>query len=59
MLVCSGGVAGAVVTLAVPYVVLPVLGFGAAGVTAGSVAAGWMASVGNVAAGRNTSRLQY
>ena len=38
--------------------ILPALGFGAKGVTAGSVAAAWQASIGNVQAGSLFSTLQ-
>ena len=46
------------VAIAAPYVVLPAFGFGGGGVVAGTVAAGWQATIGNVAAGSLFATLQ-
>ena len=54
-------VAAAAIGIGLPIVsssVLPLLGFGALGPGAGSIAAGWQASIGNVAAGSLFSTLQ-
>lgn len=52
------GAVAAGVGLAAPAVVLASAGFGAGGVVAGSAAATWQASIGNVAAGSLFSALQ-
>lgn len=49
---------GAAVSIAAPYIALPLVGFGSSGVVAGSVAAAWQASIGNVVAGSAFAALQ-
>ena len=49
---------GTGVAVATPFVILPALGFGSAGIVAGSVAATYQASVGSVAAGSLFATLQ-
>ena len=53
-----GAVAVGTAFVAVPPIVLPMLGFGAGGVTGGSIAAMVQAKIGNVAAGSLFAYLQ-
>ena len=54
----AGGIVGGAALIAAPYVVLPALGFGAKGVAAGTAAAAWQSTIGNVAAGSLFAGLQ-
>ena len=56
--VIAGAAIVGTVAVAAPYVLLPALGFGGGGVVAGSVAAGWQATIGNVAGGSLFAALQ-
>ena len=54
----ASGIVGGAALFAAPYVVLPALGFGAKGVAAGTAAAAWQSTIGNVAAGSLFASLQ-
>ena len=54
----AGSIVGGAALFPAPYVVLPALGFGAIGVAAGTAAAAWQSSIGNVAAGSLFASLQ-
>jgi len=56
--VIAGAVVGGVTTVVALPVVASVIGFGGAGVVAGSIAAGAQASIGNVVAGSTFAALQ-
>jgi len=56
--VIAGGIGGGAAMFAAPYVVLPALGFGANVVAAGTTAALWQSTIGNVAAGSLFATLQ-
>ena len=58
LLVGAAAAAAGTVAAAAAPVVLPALGFGASGVVAGSVAAAWHGTIGNVAAGSLFASLQ-
>ncbi len=51
-------VVGVAVAVAAPWVILPAMGFGGNGIVAGSMAAAWQASIGNVAAGSAFAAMQ-
>ena len=51
-------IGGAALVLAIPTLILPALGFGSAGITAGSIAAYIQSIIGNVSAGSFFALLQ-